>query len=69
MREWCSKCGNPDPFAWFRRFRAIAVVSLFAVSLLLSLLANERNKSLEGSVRESGRSKPLKFQLVRHAGQ
>lgn len=68
MWEWCSRCGNPDPFARFKRFRIFAVATVFAFSLLLALLAHERNQSLDASAREFGRRMPHPLYLVLRAG-
>ena len=44
--EWCRRCGNPNPFAWFRMFRFIVVMMVFGAAMYLALLAYQRTQSL-----------------------
>jgi hypothetical protein len=44
--QWCRRCGNPNPFAWFRIFRFIVVMMVFGVAMYLALLAYQRTQSL-----------------------
>jgi hypothetical protein len=50
--EWCSRCGNPNPFSWFKKFRAIAVLLVLGGALFLALLAYQHTQSLDLSVQE-----------------
>lgn len=45
--EWCSRCGNPDPFARFRRARLVAVLLILVAALFLALLAHQKTRSLD----------------------
>ena len=66
--EWCSRCGNTNPFAWFKRFRVIAVMLALGCSLFLALLAYQRTQFLDASVREfTGEAARPKY-LVRYGG-
>lgn len=66
--EWCSRCGNPNPFVWFKRFRAIAVMVVLGFALFLVLLAYQRTQSLDASVREFAGEAPRPRYLVRYGG-
>ena len=44
--QWCRRCGNPNPFAWFRIFRFIVVMMVFGAAMYLALLAYQRTQSL-----------------------
>ena len=68
MWEWCSRCGDPNPFAWFKRLRAFAVMLTLGFAVFLAVLAYQRTHSLDVSVQEYGAGSPQPVLFVRHAG-
>jgi hypothetical protein len=66
--EWCSRCGDPNPFAWFKRFRAIAVMLVLGVAAFLALLAYQRTQSPGWPDQDSGGSASRDIYPVRRAG-
>lgn len=68
MWEWCPRCGNPNPFAWFKRLRAIAVMLTFGVAVFLSVLAYQRAHGPDWPEQEFGADAPRHVLFVRRAG-
>lgn len=68
MWEWCSRCGDPDPFAWFKRLRAIAVVLTLGVAVFLSFLAYQHTHSVDLSEQDFRSDASHRFLFVRRAG-
>lgn len=68
MWEWCSRCGNPNPYAWFKRLRLTGVMLVLGVAVLLAFLAYQRTNSLGLAEQEfrDGASRGVLF--VRRAG-
>lgn len=68
MWEWCSRCGNPNPFAWFKRLRAIVVMLTLGLAIFLAVLAYQRTHSVDLSEQVSGAGAPRNVFFVRRAG-
>lgn len=68
MREWCSRCGDPNPFAWFKRLRAIGVMLVVGAAVFLAVLAYQRTHSVEWSEQQFGSDASRRIVFVRRAG-
>ena len=66
--EWCTHCANPNPFAWFKRLRVVAVLVVCGFAVLLALLAHQRTQSLALSAYESASRTSSDMYLARRAG-
>ena len=66
--EWCSRCGDPNPFARFKKLRAIGVFLALAIAVVLALIAHQRMRSLDLSVQAVRMDAGESIYFARRAG-
>jgi len=68
MWEWCTHCANPNPFAWFKRLRLVAVLIVCGFAVLLVFLAHQRTQTLALSAHEPASRTASDLHLARRSG-